>query len=157
MLVPLALLLGCASYLLYGLLTNYNAARKTGLPLVVLPVDCGNPLWLIIDRKVAQLVRRLPFGSGTFTRFNWRGWEIWDRYRAHQELGDGIIFVTPGKNYLQLCDAEAVSDIFQRRGDFPRPPEATGKEGTFMRKALLQSLTADHQKCSISLAQISEL
>ncbi|KAL8948040.1 MAG: hypothetical protein Q9183_007727, partial [Haloplaca sp. 2 TL-2023] len=75
----------------------------------------------------AQLVRRIPFGPGTFTRFNWRGWEIWDRYRAHQQLGDAIFFVTPGKNYLQLCDAEAVSEIFQRRGDFPRPPESTGK------------------------------
>ncbi|KAL8780127.1 MAG: hypothetical protein Q9213_006611 [Squamulea squamosa] len=71
------------------------------------------------------LVRRIPFGSGTFTRFNWRGWEIWDRYRAHQEYGDAIFFVTPGKNYLQLCDAEAVSDILRRPIDFPHPPEST--------------------------------
>ncbi|KAL9599128.1 MAG: hypothetical protein Q9179_003657 [Wetmoreana sp. 5 TL-2023] len=124
-LVPLALSLSTVLYVLYGLLVNYNVARKTGLPLIVLPFDCGNPLWLIIDRKIVQLVHRIPFCSGTFTRFNWRGWEIWDRYRAHQQLGDAILFVTPGKNYLQLCDAEAVSDIFQRRADFPRPPEST--------------------------------
>ncbi|KAL8993149.1 MAG: hypothetical protein Q9169_006570 [Polycauliona sp. 2 TL-2023] len=124
--VPVTLCLSLAFYLLYGLAVNYNAARKTGLPFIILPFDCGHPLWLIIDRNVAQWARRyIPFGSGTFTRFNWRGWEIWDRYRAHQQLGDGILFVTPGKNYLQLCDAEAVSDIFQRRGDFPRPPEST--------------------------------
>ncbi|KAL8832106.1 MAG: hypothetical protein Q9191_000463 [Dirinaria sp. TL-2023a] len=109
------------------LLLNYDAARKTGLPVIVLPIDCGNPLWLIFDRKIVQLVCRIPFGSGTFTRFNWRGWEIWDRYKAHQQPGNAIFFVTPGKNYLQLCDAEAVSDIFQRRADFPRPPESTGK------------------------------
>ena len=126
-LVPLALSLVIVHYVLYGLLVNYSAARKTGLPIIVLPFDCGNPLWLIIDRKVMQWVRRLPFGSGTISRFNWRGWEIWDRYRAHRELGDAIFFVTPGKNYLQLCDAEAVSDIFLRRTDFPRPPESTGK------------------------------
>lgn len=125
--LPLALSLGTVLYVLYGLLVNYNAARKTGLPLIVLPFDCGHPLWLIIDRKIVQLVRRIPFCSGTFTRFNWRGWEIWDRYRAHQQLGDAIFFVTPGKNYLQLCNAEAVSEIFQRRADFLRPPEATGK------------------------------
>ena len=126
-LIPLVLTLGTVLYFLYGLLVNYNAARKTGLPLIVLPFDCGNPLWLIIDRKIVQLVRRIPFCSGTFTRFNWRGWEIWDRYRAHQQLGDAIFFVTPGKNYLQICDAEAVSEIFQRRADFCRPPETTGK------------------------------
>ena len=125
-LFPLALSLGIALYILYGLLVNYNAASKTGLPLIVLPFDSGNPLWLIIDRKVVQLVRQIPFCSGTFTRFNWRGWELWDRYRAHQQLGDAIFFVTPGKNYLQLCDKEAVSDIFQRRADFSRPPESTG-------------------------------
>ena len=126
-LVPVALSLVSVLYVLYGLLVNYNAARKTGLPTIVLPFDCGNPLWLIIDRKVMQWVRRLPFGPGTISRFNWRGWEIWDHYRAHQELGDAIFFVTPGKNYLQLCDAEAVSEIFQRRADFPRLLEATGK------------------------------
>ena len=126
-LVPLAISLGIILYVLHGLLVNYNAARKTGLPLIVLPVDCGNPLWLIIDRKVVRLLRHIPFCSGTFTRFNWRGWEILDRYRAHQQLGDAILFVTPGKNYLQLCDADAVSDIFQRRADFLRPPESTGK------------------------------
>ena len=125
--VPSAFLLGIGLYVLYGLLVNYNAARKTGLPLIVLPFDCGNPLWLIIDRKVVQFIRRIPLCSGTFTRFNWRGWEIWDRYRAHEQLGDAIFFVTPGKNYLQLCDAEAVSEIFQRRADFLRPPESTGK------------------------------
>ncbi|KAI4102606.1 MAG: hypothetical protein L6R37_004319 [Teloschistes peruensis] len=117
-------------YILYGLLVNYNAARETGLPFIILPVDCGNPLWLIVDRKIVQFVRRIPFCSGTFTRFNWRGWEIWDRYRAHEELGDAILLVTPGKNYLQLCDADAVSDIFQRRADFLRPPEATGADET---------------------------
>ncbi|KAL8974704.1 MAG: hypothetical protein Q9197_001073 [Variospora fuerteventurae] len=127
LLVPLVASLGTALFILYRLLVNYNAARKTGLPIIVLPVDCGNPLWLIVDRKIAQWIRRIPIGSGTFTRFNWRGWEIWDRYKAHQQLGDGILFVTPGKNYLQLCDAEAVSEIFQRRADFLRPPEATGK------------------------------
>ena len=126
-LVPLCLLLGFVLYLLYGLGSNYLTARRTGLSLIVLPFDCGNPLWLIIDRKVAQFVRRLPFGAGNFTRFNWRGWEIWDRYRAHQELGEAILFVTPGELYLQLCDPEAVGDVLRRRDDFPRPPEATGK------------------------------
>lgn len=126
-LVSLSLSQGTVLNVLYGLLVNYNTARKTGLPFIVLPFDPGNPLWLIIDRKIVQFVRRIPFCSGTFTRFNWRGWEIWDRYRAHQQLGDAIFFVTPGNNYLQLCDAEAVSEIFQRRADFPQPPEPTGK------------------------------
>lgn len=74
-----------------------------------------------------QLARRLPYASEIFTRFNWRGREIWDRYKAHQQLGDAIFFVTSGKNHLQLCDAEAAWEIFQRRADFPRPLESTGE------------------------------
>ena len=113
-LVPLALSLGSVLRVLYGLLVNYNPARKTGLLLIVLPVDCGNPLWLIIDRKIMQLIRRIPFSSGTFTWFNWRGWEIVDRYRAHQQLGDAILFVTPGENYLSItssCVMQMLSQI----------------------------------------------
>lgn len=130
--VLITLSLGTLLYNSSKLLVNYIAARKTGLPLIVLPFDCGTPLWMAIDRKVVQLARRIPFGSGTFTRFNWRGFEIRDRYKAHQELGDGIVFVTPGKNYLQLCNAEAISDIFQRRANFVRPLEATGTVVTYL-------------------------
>lgn len=88
-------------------------------------------LWksVVFDHRQEDcaIFRRIPFRSGTFTRFNWRGWEIVDRYRAHQQLGDAILFMTPGKHYLQLCNADAVSDIFQRRADFLRPPESAGK------------------------------
>lgn len=45
-LVPLSLSLGTVLYVLYGLLVNYNTARKAGFPFIVLPFDSGNPLWL---------------------------------------------------------------------------------------------------------------
>jgi cytochrome P450 len=116
-------LIGWILYVVYCLAVNYSKARKTGLPLVILPIDSGNPLWMSIDTRVLPFFRRLPFGFKNFTRFNWRGWEIEDRYKAHQELGDAFIFVTPGKNWLQLCNAEAVADIFARKGEFTRPTE----------------------------------
>jgi cytochrome P450 len=90
---------------------------------VVLPIDSGNPLWMSVDTRALSLFRRLPFSFPNFTRFNWRGWEIEDRYQAHQELGDAFIFVTPGKNWLQLCNAEAIADIFARNKEFGRPTE----------------------------------
>ncbi|PQE02867.1 cytochrome P450 protein [Rutstroemia sp. NJR-2017a BBW] len=105
------------------LAVNYNKARKIGLPLVILPIDSGNPLWMSIDTKVLPFFRRLPFGFQNFTRFNYRGWEIHDRYKAHQELGDAFILVTPGKNWLQLCNAETLADIFSRKAEFTRPTE----------------------------------
>jgi hypothetical protein len=117
-------LLGWVLYITYCLAVNYAQARKTGLPLVVLPIDCGNPLWMSIDTRVLPFFfRSLPFSFTNCTRFSWRGWEIEGRYRAHQELGDAFIFVTPGKNWLQLCNAEAVADIFARKAELTRPTE----------------------------------
>lgn len=68
--IPGVLSLISAFYVLYHVFLNYTAARKTGLPIVILPFDCGHPLWLTIDRKVAQWARRIAFGPWTITRFN---------------------------------------------------------------------------------------
>jgi hypothetical protein len=105
---------------------NYYQARKIGIPLIILPIDSGNPVWMSVDTIILPFFKRIPFGSGNFTRFNWRGWEIQDRFRAHLELGDAFVLVTPGRNWLQLCNAEALADVFQRRDDFVRPIEMLG-------------------------------
>ena len=107
---------GWTLYGVYCLAVNYYHARKTGLPLVFLPIDSGNPLWMAIDTRILPFFRYLPWGFKNFIRFNWRGWEIQDRYKAHLELGDAFVFVTSGKNWLQLCNAEAIADIFARKG-----------------------------------------
>lgn len=89
---------GWIAYTGYCLALNFLSARQIGIPIIVLPVDCGNPLWMSVDKKVIDVVKRLPFVPSSLVRFNWRGWEIADRYHAHQSLGDAFIFVTPGKN-----------------------------------------------------------
>lgn len=111
----------------YCLLLNYLTARKIGVPLVVIPISHENPLWMLVDKKIfIPLFKRFPFGSGSFTRYNWRGWEFEDKNRSHLELGDVFVLVTPGRNWLYLCNAEALLDVFQRRADFPRPLELFG-------------------------------
>ncbi|PQE23105.1 cytochrome P450 protein [Rutstroemia sp. NJR-2017a WRK4] len=112
----LVLFSGYIFYLLYSLALNYYRIKKAGLPIVILPINCGSPLWMSIDTTLLPLFEHLPFGVKNFTRFNWRGWELKDRYKAHQELGDIFVFVTPGKNWLQLCNAEAVTDVLTRKG-----------------------------------------
>ena len=119
-----------AAWILYGwycLLLNYLVARKIGVPLVILPISHENPLWMIVDKTFIPLFKSLPFGSGTFTRYNWRGWEFEDKNKSHLELGDVFIAVTPGKNWLYLCNAEALLDVFHRRADFSRPLELLGR------------------------------
>ncbi|KAI1163350.1 cytochrome P450 [Nemania serpens] len=118
-----SLAIAWAIYSALCLLRNYSSARKLGLPIRVLPISHGNSFWMIVDRKVTSFFRRLPFGDNNFTRYNWRGWEVRDRYRSHLEMGDAYVQVTPGRNWLYLCSPESLLEVFRRRSDFPRPLE----------------------------------
>lgn len=111
----------------YCLFANYLKARQIGLPLRFIPISPENPLWMIVDKSVfIPLFERLPFGTGSFTRYNWRGWEFKEKARSHLEMGDAFVIVTPGRNWFYLCNAEALIDVFHRRDDFPRPLELFG-------------------------------
>lgn len=111
-----------------SLLRNYLVARKIGIPLRLLPISHGNPFWMIVDRKVVAFLRKLPLlGNGNFIRYNWRGWEVREKCQSHLEMGPVWIHVTPGRNWLYVCDPDALVDIFRRRTDFPRPLELFGE------------------------------
>ncbi|CAG9984165.1 unnamed protein product, partial [Clonostachys byssicola] len=108
------------------LIQNYRIARRVGVPIRFVPIDHNNRLWLVVDRKVAWLLRRwLPFGLGdnNLTRFDWRGWEFEDKYKEHLLLGDAFMHVSPDKNWLYVCNPDSVLDILRRGRDFPRPME----------------------------------
>ncbi|KAF2090209.1 cytochrome P450 monooxygenase-like protein [Saccharata proteae CBS 121410] len=108
----------------YTLYRNHAIARKTGIPTIVVPISPENPIWLLLSRFVVPLVKKIT-GPNHFTRFGYIGWEFPEKNRIHLELGDAFLLVTPGHNWLYLCDAEAIADVFhrERRGDFMRPVE----------------------------------
>ena len=103
----------------------YAIARKIGLPVIVVPISPSNPIWLLAGRHIVPLLRKLPFGSGSFTRFGYAGWQFHDKYRVHRELGDAITFATPGHNWIYVCNADTIHDILrrERQGEFARPVE----------------------------------
>jgi hypothetical protein len=79
---------------------------------------------MLIDRKVLHYVKKY-FGESTFTRYNWMGWELPDRYFSHHELGDVFMLVTPGRNWLYIGHPDIITDIVRRKDDFPRCVELT--------------------------------
>ncbi|KAI1299004.1 cytochrome P450 [Xylaria venustula] len=104
-----------------SLFRNYLDARTIGVPIRFIPISPLNPFWALLDRKVLPIFRRLPYGDNSFTRYNWRGWEVEDRYQSHQEMGDMWVLVTPLKNWVYVNDPEALMSIFRRGAEFPRP------------------------------------
>jgi hypothetical protein len=124
LLASAALVTSWSLYSWYCLFLNYFIARKVGIPLRVIPISHENPLWMVVGKSVfIPLFEKLPFGTGSFTRFNWRGWEFGDKYHAHQEIGDIFMVVTPGRNWVHLCDPEALSEVLKKEHQYPRPME----------------------------------
>ena len=114
-------------YYLGCLFSNYRKIRHLGVPFRIIPISPENPIWMIVDKKIfIPFFERLPFGTGSFTRYNWRGWEFKDKASSHLDMGDAFFIVTPGRNWFYLCNPEALADVFQRRIDFPRPLEIFG-------------------------------
>ncbi|KUI71949.1 Cytochrome P450 4ae1 [Cytospora mali] len=109
------------------LFRNYLVARKFGVPVRIILIDHINPFWLVVDRRVLSLVKCLPFGLGSnsFTRYNFRGWEVPDRYFSHHEMGDAYVLVSPGNIWLYVADPDTVVDIQRRGNEFPRDVSVT--------------------------------
>ena len=81
---------------------------------------------------IDHVLSLFPFGSGSFTRYAHRGWDIRDRAKTFLELGDAFILVTTGKNWLYICNAETLTELLQRRSEFSRPLEIMGKYDGFI-------------------------
>lgn len=120
----LLVLFGLALQTGYGLLCNYLVARKMGIRFHIIPISHLNHFWMLVDSKVLFWVRKL-FGESTFTRYNWMGWELHDRFHSHHELGDVFMLVTPHRNWLYIGHPDIVMKIARRQTDFPRCVELT--------------------------------
>lgn len=126
------------------LLSNYLAARKVGVPVIVVPVNPESPFWMLISDAFGSYIDYalswIPIGSGTFARYAHRGWDVHDKAKTFEELGDTFILVTTGKNWLYVCNADAFTEILQRRADFKRPLEIMG---SCLSRATLRAVMAD--------------
>lgn len=51
--------------------------------------------------------------SKRFSKYNRRVWESADKDRLYLEMGDVFVAVTPVRNWLLLCNTEALISLFQ--------------------------------------------
>ncbi|KAF7861433.1 hypothetical protein EAF04_007998 [Stromatinia cepivora] len=107
---------------IFCLVKNYRIASQIGIPIRILIASGDNPVWILVSGIVLPIIKAV-FGDCDVARYSRPGWEFRDKYRMHQELGDVVIHVSAGRNWLYICNAEAVNEIFKRRDDFDRPPD----------------------------------
>lgn len=108
-----------------SLANNYAAARKTGLPVVISPVSKLNPVWLVLQRRLAPWMRRnLPPALSSWTRHNTLSWFFDDKYLLFRDLGSrSWLHVTPAGVEFHCADPAVNAQVFGRRNDFDKPPE----------------------------------
>ena len=105
-------------------LLNYRAACKIGLPIVILPTNWQDPLWILIEKKFA-ILQYLPF-LGSWYQYSFLGWNLKDRYAAHERLGRTFIHVTPNRNEIWLSESTNIYKVIGKYKKWFRPKDLNG-------------------------------
>ena len=109
---------------------TYRRASSMGIPLIRLPVDPLNILWIILEPSLWPILDCLPFTLGSFGRYSRRGWHFKDKAKSHLQYGPAFALVTPCDIYVYVADPDAIHEIFNRRADFLRPTKMYSKSFT---------------------------
>ncbi|KUI72815.1 Cytochrome P450 3A1 [Cytospora mali] len=115
----------CAISCYNGLQSNIAAARRTGLPCVVVPCSPFSIPWQLTCSTWTPIIKTLPK--------SW--WESWIdvmqpdwSYRLLQapweRLGDTFLVVSPGDIIMWTRSAEAIHQFTARREAFPKPTQS---------------------------------
>ncbi|KAF2877804.1 cytochrome P450 [Massariosphaeria phaeospora] len=121
-----ALFLSIALYALWSLVTlelNYRRAQSMGIPLIRLPVDPLNALWQVSEEHFWAFANFLHLPVHSWKRVLRRGWQFEAKADLFFEYGPAFALVSPRSIIVQICDAEAVREVLERRRDFVRPSE----------------------------------
>ncbi|TGO42526.1 hypothetical protein BHYA_0007g00250 [Botrytis hyacinthi] len=111
-------------YLLWSIIAmeiNHRRASKMGIPLIRLPVDPMNKIWLILEPFLWRLLDQLPINFGNFGHYSRRGWHFHNKATSHSKYGPIFGLVTPCDIYVYVADPDAIHETFTRRRDFLRP------------------------------------
>lgn len=125
--------LAYAGWTLVCLEANVRQARRLGVPVVRLPVDVNNLLWILVQPHVWKVLDRLPVpwsAYPTCVRYARRGWYMPARAEAHVRLGPVWALATPVQICVHVADPDAILDMVTRRGDFQRPGPELSKAAT---------------------------
>ncbi|KAL0635820.1 hypothetical protein Q9L58_005254 [Maublancomyces gigas] len=108
--ILIAIAIGVGTYIfcvIASLANNVHIARRSGLPVLVQPMHCTNPLYMATMVFWRPIIQRLPFGLSQwkYLHFFYMDWAFHTRDAQFEEYGDMFIIATPGGNILFVGDA----------------------------------------------------
>ncbi|EXJ77289.1 hypothetical protein A1O3_10447 [Capronia epimyces CBS 606.96] len=122
----LSLVLAYLLWTVVRLASNYVEAKKTGLPILLCPVNPGSPLWMLSKEVLIPIFLRLPFGIGDWAGRAEVGWTFKEKFSVHARHGEAFIIVSPGENEIILANPSATDEVMRRRNDFIKNPALYG-------------------------------
>lgn len=107
--------------LLYPLYRNIIAARKSGIPYLIIPFQpytygarLTYPIW---KRLLLYLVESWDFAHFMDPDLQWN-----KLYAPFQRINsDTVLLCSPGQIVLHTCAADVISQVISRKEDFPKP------------------------------------
>ena len=126
--IVLTLLVSLALYALKlytRLAQNLVAAKKSGIPYLVVPFYQQNRLWQLLQPFVFPILRRFPTSwTQPWLDLIARDWGWQRKYEPFKRLGtDTFLTVSPWRIQLSTAEADVISQITSRKNDFPKALE----------------------------------
>ncbi|KAK6537052.1 hypothetical protein TWF281_001254 [Arthrobotrys megalospora] len=113
------------SYFLLKLLRNWINARKTGLPVVIIPAAQDNPLWMVVCIPLRPLLKRfLPEDLFIRLAATMHGWENdlkfepYKRWSIPHGSPKSVVLAGAGRVEVSTWDNEIIADVLRRPRDF---------------------------------------
>lgn len=105
---------------LFSLARNYQAARRTGLPVLVNPTSIASPIWLLGKPLLMRL-----FAGWAWTGRISNGWTQHARFAPYEQVRSRAFWVVnPNNKQLFIADPAAADEILRRcRTEFVKSPE----------------------------------
>jgi cytochrome P450 len=122
LLIPSTLLLVLLILRVTRWTSNYIAARKIGLPILLSPFSWQEPLYMLLGSHLSFL-RHLPFGLGAWTQYSLLGWPLHSSYHLHHKLGPAFTIVSPAKNEITVADPVAAEELLSKYKVWTKPSE----------------------------------
>ena len=104
---------------------NLAAAKKSGIPYVILPFYQQDRLWQLSQNFVAPVLRKLPTSwTEPGLELSLINWDWQRKYEPFKRLGtDTFLAVSPQRNILFTAEADVIGQMTSRRNDFPKALE----------------------------------
>ena len=110
-------------YSLWQWRKNIQAAKASSLPYVAVPVFVFGTVWLILNRPVVKILRKIPkkyrpqWADKISSIHSWD--DLWTNYEGNPIAT--YLTVSPKGCMLWTANAEAITQLTTRRVDFPKP------------------------------------